>query len=385
VVHIPQPGSVTCRTLVSVVATRNDPKTLNGSNGNDTLEGQEGADSLIGGAGNDVFNVTSTGNADQIAADTIVGGTGTNSFQIATGANAIAAEYDMDNVSDVLAFNTFGAGAGGINHTLTFSAITETTAQVVTINGSSVTTATSDMVIANNSARATTTFNITGGSGADTLQGGAGVDTLIGGAAADRLHGAGGVDVVTGGAGADTAVFLRTDTLTTDKNNVTDHVSTTDILEINTSSGAALAGSFTGMVDGNGTASAAIGNGASANADPSAAINIAAGAAVDVGAAGDDVLIFNAAVANGIDGLAAALAAAGTTIREQGSAQFANGDKMFAVVENSTPAVNQADVGIVTFNGAGVISGVTTIFEVDLVGGLTAAQVAADIDYTGLA
>ena len=233
----------------------------------------------------------------------------------------------------------------------------------------------------------TKTLTFTGAAETDgtfSIEGGAGTDSIIGGDLNDTITGGAGVDTLGGGDGNDTFIFKTGLTLTTDKVIITD-ATATDVFALNTSVGGNLTAPFTGLVDGNGSPSAGIGAGLAANSVPSTAINIAAGAAVDVAAATADVLIFTAAIANGIDGLIAALAtgdgSTATTIKEQGSGSFADGNKMFAVVENSTTTA--FDVGIVEFNGSDVIDGVTTIFEVAKTGTLTAAQVAGAIDYTG--
>ena len=170
--------------------------TLNGSTGNDTLRGGRAADNLVGGDGDDVFVAAFDATAvEQTATDTISGGAGTNRFDLQTGTGAVVATVDLDLVDGVTNFQTTGVGLGGANNTFAFAGVTETTAQVITVNGSSVTNATADLVITQGGAPATTRFSIVGGGGVDTLLGSAGADTLTGGALVDNL---------TGGAGSDT-------------------------------------------------------------------------------------------------------------------------------------------------------------------------------------
>ena len=378
-------GSNTGDTLIG---TESD-QLISAGTGADSIQGNNGADVLNGGDGNDNFVYTAT--ADLFAGNTLVdvlnGGTGTDAIAINNngGATFTIAVGDLitSRFSGVESIRAYAASDQIISVTLADSSYE---AGLRTVDLSADTDATSNNVINVGAETGANGYALTGSAGIDSFTGGAGTDTVSGGGGADTIDGGALVDRLTGGAGNDQFRFMRTSTLTTDRDNITDGAAA-DLYAINTSTGGALAGAFRAaagaMVDGDGSASAAIADGASANADVSAAINIAAGAAVDVGAAGDDVLIFNAGTATGIDGLAAALAAAGTTIRQSDSNQFANGERMFAVVENT--GTNQIDVGTVTFNGAGAISAVTTMFEIDIAAALTTTQVATAMDYIGLA
>jgi Ca2+-binding RTX toxin-like protein len=188
----------------------NTADSLVGNSGNDTIDGDGGSDTINGGAGDDTFTYAS-GSTDQVAGDVIDGGTGTNVFSInaaAGGSAASSAEFDMDNISNLLTFQTTGIGDNGENQTVVFSAITETTAQTVVVDASSLnsTSDTADLVVTNNADSATTLFNITGGSGADTVAGSSGADTITGNDGADSLTGGAGADSILGGAGADTLV-----------------------------------------------------------------------------------------------------------------------------------------------------------------------------------
>jgi hypothetical protein len=112
----------------------------------------------------------------------------------------------MDNISNLLTFQTTGLGDNTENQTLVFSAITETTAQTVVIDGSSLDSAgnSSDLVVTNNAASTTTLFSATGGTGEDTIAGSNGADTISGGDNNDVLTGNDGDDSLVGGAGNDT-------------------------------------------------------------------------------------------------------------------------------------------------------------------------------------
>ena len=167
--------------------------TVNGGGGNDTINAGAGNDSSSGGDGNDLFQVAANG--DQVAADVIAGGTGTNTIGF-IGAAAVTAEFDFDNISNVLTLNNADAGNLNVVRNVTFSAIAETTAQAVVVDLNNSTAA---IDIINNAASSTTTFSITGGTSGDTLNGSNGADTLTGGSGADTINAGAGVDSVSGG------------------------------------------------------------------------------------------------------------------------------------------------------------------------------------------
>ena len=110
------------------------------------------------------------------------------------------AEFDMDNIDIPLTIETSGAGATGGSDDTTFSAITETTAQTVVVDGTSLTAG--DFIVTN-AASTTTKFNINGGGVTDTIAGSNAADTLTGGDGADKLTGNDGADSIVGGEGAD--------------------------------------------------------------------------------------------------------------------------------------------------------------------------------------
>ena len=82
----------------------NGADSLDGGAGVDHLEGGAGADTIKGGAGLDTIDVS--GNGEQSASDVIDGGTGSDGFNIDTTDGAVTAEFDMDNISDILTFTT---------------------------------------------------------------------------------------------------------------------------------------------------------------------------------------------------------------------------------------------------------------------------------------
>ena len=241
---------------------------LNGGLGNDTLSGGGGDDQLIGGAGNDILlggdgsDVLVGGSGN----DTLDGGSGIDSidysdrtsnisFFLNRTANATVviggrAEDTLRNVENVttgsgndnlngdLNSNILSGGAGqdsirgglgndaldggdGID-TLDYSdkALGISVSLMDSGNSSTVIIGTESDVISNFE-------NITGGSGNDRLAGSSGANTLIGGLGDDVLIGSGGADVLTGGVGKDLFVI---DTLDNSSDRITDFVSKTDKL-----------------------------------------------------------------------------------------------------------------------------------------------------------
>ena len=354
--------------------------TLNGSAGNDTLRGGRSADNLVGGNGNDVFQVAFDGAGDeQIATDTISGGAGTNRFDLTTGGGAVTATIDLDIVTGVPTFQTTGTGLGGANNTFAFAAVTESTPQVITVDGSSVTTATADLVVTQAGTPATTRFSIEGGDGNDTLAGSNGNDTITGGA---------GLDSLTGGAGNDNFIFARGLTLgITDFDWITDG-SSTDNYQINTSTGNALVAPFTAFVSANGNPLAATADGATTNSVLATAVDVSTAGPVTIDANATVIQFTRAGGAGFVNGFAGLIAAQNPAfdLNEFGGGDFTTGNQLVAVVEDTTN--NMFDIGVVTItdNGAGVgkISSFGVFYAITITGGLTFDQVAAAVDFIGL-
>lgn len=243
----------------ALTGTANDD-TIRGNGGNDVITGGVGNDSLDGGAGDDSFVVAGT--TQQGANDTIAGGTGTNSISLNNAAAAVTATFDFDNISDVLSISAAdddGGNAGTAQAvTITFSAISETTAQTVVLSASAITDDDDALLVTNSAASSTTTFSITGGAGndslvgslgSDTLSGGSGVDTITGGDGADTITGGSGADVLTGGSGADRFVAgTQAVSNATNFDSIQDFLSGTDKLDL---AGDLVATALTVAVDGN--------------------------------------------------------------------------------------------------------------------------------------
>ena len=201
-----------------IVSGSNNDQIFAGS-GKDTINAGAGNDTVTAGGGDDQILVA---DSDQVALDVINGGAGTDAIAF-TGANPVTAVFDFDNISDVLTINNAGDNLNQARN-VTFSQITETTAQTVTMNLSNNNTAA--VSVTNAAASATTTFNITGGTGNDALIGSNGADTLSGGAGNDTLSGGAGSDSLVGGSGNNTYTFaagefIAGDTIVGNANNDT--------------------------------------------------------------------------------------------------------------------------------------------------------------------
>ncbi|WP_137803482.1 calcium-binding protein [Caulobacter sp. 3R27C2-B] len=192
--------------------------------------------------GNDTVNattapgaVTINANAANISAsDFITGGTSANDVLAVKADNSRA---DLTNLRAVETINTVvGAAASddlildlnsdlviAANGTLTVSAAALTdTGATITLDASDVTTSTKKVVF-------------TGGAGADSVYGGAGNDTIDGASGVDVLFGGAGADQLTGGAGADKFTYSTVaQSASTTVDTITDFVSGTDTVVIET-------------------------------------------------------------------------------------------------------------------------------------------------------
>lgn len=350
-----------------------DASTIKGGKGIDTINIASLESSIFNGnLGNDVLEVRYS------ASSSIHGGKGEDTLNIfgSHESSSIRGDNEADTIS-------LAAGSSFTNDTINGNAGNDSISvgAIATFSGTSIARGGNgnDTI---NGATSTVGLNINGDAGADLITGSTAADTLSGGIDTDSFTAGAGADTITGGTGVDNFVFGRALTLTTDLDNITDGEAT-DNYQINSSTGAALAGSFATLHKGDGAALGATADGATTAADVSTAINVD-GTDVDVSSATDTVLIFTTGVANGIDGLIAAMAGGNaTTLKEKGGTSFADGDQMVAVVENTT--TNQIDVGVAQWAAGDVFDAVFTIYQIDITNGLTAAAVAAQVDFTGLA
>jgi Ca2+-binding RTX toxin-like protein len=171
-----------------------------------------GNDSISLGSGND--NVVVDSNDEINVNDTITFGSGSDTITTTAAAGVVnGVSLDLDNITgleSIVLSGTTGADAS----TVQFAAVTATTSQTITIDGSSATGATDNIVVTNASARATTTFNITSGAGADSVQAGSGADTVATGGNGDTVVANQGNDSVNTGLGNDSIVAgLGNDTI----------------------------------------------------------------------------------------------------------------------------------------------------------------------------
>lgn len=219
-------------TLTSIEAVEGSAlaDSITGDDNNNTISGADGDDTLLGAGGDDLFGYATSANGN----DTIFGGDGTDSLRLdlLDGSNA-AISIANDGLGDVLvnmtaplaqtalldgveAINIFG---GNGNDTLTVGDLAGTEVG----NGGVVATL-GDGADSLDATGATSTLNVDGGAGDDTLTSGAGNDTLTGGAGTDLLDltGAGVAATVDLAAGTATTANTGTDTLSGIENVTTD-------------------------------------------------------------------------------------------------------------------------------------------------------------------
>jgi Ca2+-binding RTX toxin-like protein len=160
-------------------------------------------DNITGGAGDDIFKISTLGNAAALDAnDIITGGKGTDTLAITVATNNLTSAT-MSGVTAVekitfTALNTETAGFVLANATF----VTTATAVVTGVVDASSWTGTGALTF-DGSAEADSKMEITGGNGGDILTGGAKADTIIGGLGADTIIGGDGIDIIDGGAGND--------------------------------------------------------------------------------------------------------------------------------------------------------------------------------------
>jgi Ca2+-binding RTX toxin-like protein len=206
-------GNATANTIVgnggaNVLAGLAGDDTLQGGDGDDTLEGGDGDDAIDGGAGDDLVLYTV---GDGI--DTVDGGTGTDTLSVsgtaaaesftveADGANArFLVDVGNDGSDDLTATSienlTIATGDGGGTVTLTGGFAGTGLAGIDVTGGTGA-----DTMNAGAATDLAVTFDGAGGN--DVLTGSAGVDTLGGGEGDDTIAGGLGADALSGGAGTD--------------------------------------------------------------------------------------------------------------------------------------------------------------------------------------
>ncbi len=193
------------------------------ADGNDDVSGGSGNDTIYGGHGDDILR--GDGGADMLEGgageDTLEGGSGTDTAMI----SAISTEVMVDQVgSDLLI--TLPDGSDLIRsdiESIQFQDQTMSFSEVIALidtNGRNLTgTSGADTLEGNLGDDTLSGLDgndvLRGDAGNDDLQGGAGNDSLVGGANNDTLHGGPGDDTLEGGSGTDTAVISATSTSVT--------------------------------------------------------------------------------------------------------------------------------------------------------------------------
>jgi Ca2+-binding RTX toxin-like protein len=205
------------------------------------------AQTLTGGTGADTFNFGSgTTTQDSLStAETVNGGAGNDTLFISNSVAGVTAELNLNagkvtNVENVTLGTASGLSADTAQiFALTITDITLTTVQTVAISGAAITDTKDTIAITNNATNAVggTSFNITGGAGADTLSGGVNNDSINGGGGADSITGGAGADSLTGAGGADRFVYAATSatnvSTTIAKDTISDFTTGSDVLEVN--------------------------------------------------------------------------------------------------------------------------------------------------------
>ena len=223
---------------------------LDGGAGNDILLGGDGSDVLVGGSGNDTldggsgidsidysdrttnisFFLNRTANASVAiggrAEDTlrnvenVTTGSGNDNLNGDLNSNILSGGAGQDSIRGGLGNDILDGGEGIDTLDYSDKALGISVSLMDSGNSSTVIIGTESDVISNFE-------NITGGSGNDRLAGSSGANTLIGGLGDDVLSGSSGADVLTGGVGKDLFVI---DTLDNSSDRITDFVSKTDKL-----------------------------------------------------------------------------------------------------------------------------------------------------------
>ena len=224
---------------------------LQGLDGSDTLNGRGGADTMIGGDGSDIYYVDNTGD---VVGDIVkeLPGQGTDLIKSAISYSLVDTDGAGTNGGNVENLQLIGNAAINATGNALNNTLYANTANNVLKGGAGNDTAS---YAAGASAGvkvslASTTAQVTGGSGSDTLlkienlTGSTYNDNLTGNAAANRLDGkagndklAGGEgnDTLTGGQGKDTFWFDSAPSATTNKDSILDFVSGTDKLQFSKS------------------------------------------------------------------------------------------------------------------------------------------------------
>jgi Ca2+-binding RTX toxin-like protein len=226
---------------------------LAGGDGDDTIASGLGVDSVDGGAGNDVLVV----DYSSLKGNLVLNGSGSNGkfsadknnsitfnsfeqFNITTGSgnDSITGGNLSDTIASGLGFDSVAGGAGIDTLVVDYSSLSSN----LVFDGSASNGEFSADKNNKISFGGFEQFNITTGSGNDSVVGGSGIDTLVGGAGDDTIDGGIGNNILTGGSGKD--VFYKS---TLDKDTITDFVVTDDTIQLESSIFTAL--TKTGVLD----------------------------------------------------------------------------------------------------------------------------------------
>jgi len=186
----------------NVVVAGDGANTITAGNGANTIIGGNNADTITAGDGG---NILTGGNGANI----ITSGGGNDFITSGTGADTIVAGGGDDLITVIGGGDTVNGGAGSDRLVVDYSAaITAVTGGITGGNfGTGYTAHIADLADSLVDAVEVEAFNVTTGSGNDSIRTGEGSDEISTGAGNDKLNGGGGADVLDGGSGFDFADY----------------------------------------------------------------------------------------------------------------------------------------------------------------------------------
>lgn len=207
--------------------------TLTGNSGANAINGGTGIDHMAGGDGSDTYTVDNVGDVVTETNAAVAGGIDlvNTSVSFTLGANvenlSIVAGGAVNGTGNTLA-NVLYAGAG--NNVLDGGGNTDSVSYVFASAAVSASLAITVAQATGGSGTDTLVSieNLSGSAFNDTLTGNSGANTLVGDAGNDVLNGGLGNDILTGGLGSDNFLFASALNATTNKDTVSDFLSSAD-------------------------------------------------------------------------------------------------------------------------------------------------------------
>jgi len=175
-----------------------------GSTGKYNITAGTATSNITTGAGDDSFTLAAGTGLTSV--DMVDGGAGTDTV-VLTG-NTVIAATNFNNVKNI---ETIALANTTTNVAITTQDTLVAAGAILSLQATSLTTG---ILTFNGAAETDGAFNITGGTGTDTIIGGAGNDTLNGGNGSDNITAGLGNDTLSGGAGNETLTFAAVTGLT---------------------------------------------------------------------------------------------------------------------------------------------------------------------------